>query len=220
MAKVVPRPEHAEAEAARSADPQTMAVGHVETLVGDSSSTSQIREDFLSPEERELLARAQAGDQRALRSIYDRYQSQVRGHLFRLLGPDPDVDDLVQTVFARAFVALSGFRGSSTLSTWLYRITANSSHNLLRQRFRRERVTAALHWLQSDGRHVLPERVQARDEAQRVLRRLHPDLRQVFVLYNYEGLTLQEISTILHRPISTVGDRLTRARKKLKELVS
>jgi RNA polymerase sigma-70 factor (ECF subfamily) len=175
---------------------------------------------YLTPEQVNLIARARAGEQRALRILYETHQAQVRGHLYRLLGPDPEVDDLVQTVFSRAFNALGSFKGNSTLSTWLYRITANTTHNLLRQRYRRDRVKRALKWF-NDGRgtHVAAEKLEARDEAMRLLRLLPPELREIFVLYHYQGLTLQEISRIVERPISTVGDRLSRARKRLRELV-
>lgn len=177
---------------------------------------------YLSLEEQQLLTRARAGEHRALRQIYSTYQNQVRAHLYRLLGPDCEVDDLIQIVFARAFNALDRFQGNSTLSTWLYRITANTTHNLARQRFRRDRVKAALTWFNEGrgGTHVAPTRVEARDEAHRILARLPPDLREVFVLYHYEGLTLQEISSILEKPVSTIGDRLTRARRRLRELVA
>jgi RNA polymerase sigma-70 factor (ECF subfamily) len=200
-----------------------MALEHAEPLSGSlpaDAARDASPNSFLSPEDRLLVTRARAGDQRALRQIYEAHHHQVRGHLFRLVGPDPDVDDLVQTVFARAFLALDGFRANSTLSTWLYRITANTTHNLLRQRFRRERVKSALHWFdRGRSSSVSGNGVEARDEAQRVLLQLHPDLREIFVLYHYEGMTLHEISQILDRPVSTIGDRLTRARKRLRELV-
>jgi len=177
---------------------------------------------YLTPEEQQLLVRARAGEHRALRQLYGTYNGQVRAHLYRLLGPDCEVEDLTQVVFARAFNALDRFQGNSSFSTWLYRITANTTHNLTRQRFRRDRVKAALNWFNA-GRgagHVASTRLEARDEAHRILGRLRPDLREVFVLYHYEGLTLQEISAVLEKPVSTIGDRLTRARRKLRELVA
>jgi RNA polymerase sigma-70 factor (ECF subfamily) len=79
----------------------------------------------------------------------------------------------------------------------------------------------ALRWFDA-GREadlVQASKVVARDEVQRILEQLHPDLREVFVLYHYEGLTLQEIAEVLDRPLSTIGDRLTRARKRLQSLV-
>jgi RNA polymerase sigma-70 factor (ECF subfamily) len=171
--------------------------------------------------QRELIAQARAGDERVLRIIYDQHEHQVRGHLHRLLGRDSEIDDLVQIVFSRAFAALDSFESKSSISTWLYRITVNTTHNVLRQRFRRDRMQRAVRWFDS-GRgadRVQASKLEARDEAHRILERLRPELRQIFVLYHYEGLTLQEISAIIERPISTVGDRLTRARKELRELV-
>lgn len=184
--------------------------------VGTRSQTHQGTND-----QAQLVARAQAGDERALRVIYERHERQVRGHLFRLLGPDSELDDLVQIVFSRAFAAIDRFEGKAAISTWLYRITANTTHNLLRQRFRRERMRQAVRAFNigREADRVQPSKVEARDEAQRLLEQLSPDLRQTFVLYHYEGLTLQEISTILGRPVSTIGDRLTRARKKLRKIV-
>jgi len=200
-----------------SASAENIAIAHV----GGDEVSSPSGATYLTADEQELLTRARAGQARALREMYNTYQTQVRAHLYRLLGSDCDIDDLTQIVFARAFNALDKFQGNSTLSTWLYRITANTTHNLLRQRFRRDRVKTALGWFNSSqSQHVSSSRVEARDEAHRILQCVSPDLREVFVLYHYEGLTLQEISDILGKPVSTVGDRLTRARKKLRELVS
>ena len=176
---------------------------------------------YLSGPEQLMLAQARAGNSRALRQFYDGHQAQVRGHLYRLLGPDSEIDDLVQTIFARAFAALATFKGNSTLSTWLYRITTNTTHNLLRQRFRRGRVKSAFQWwLSGRALQLQPSQSDVRDEAVRLLQHLAPDLREVFVFYHYEGLTLQEIAQILDKPLSTIGDRLTRARKRLHELVT
>ena len=184
-----------------------------------SISAASLSSASLTSEER-LIARAKVGEQRALREIHDAYQSQVRAHLHRLLGSDPDIDDMVQIVFVRAFSALDRFRGGSSLATWLYRITANSTHNLLRQRYRRNRLKAAVHWF-NQGRkaHVANAGLDTRQQAESLLEHLHPDLRQVFVLYHYEGLTLHEIAEVFEKPISTIGDRLGRARKRLQALV-
>lgn len=184
-------------------------------VVAPAASSSALASD-----EQLLIARAQAGDPRALREIHDAYQGQVRAHLHRLLGPDSEIDDLVQVIFVRAFTAIKRFRGGSTLATWLYRITANTTSNLLRQRYRRNRLKAAVQWFNQGRRaEVQGPTLDARRQAHSLLEHLHPDLRHVFVLYHHEGLTLQEIAEILEKPISTIGDRLSRARKRLRELV-
>lgn len=197
----------------------------VESLRADAhevGSRSHDAREFsaLTADERIMVVRARAGDERAMRQIYRLHQARVRGHLHRLLGDDADVDDVLQTVFSRAFAALDRFKGESTLRTWLYRITANTTHNLLRKRYRQARVRRAFgQFVNATGSSVPPSRMQARDEARRALASLPPDLQEIFVLYHYEGLTLQEISDVQSRPISTIGDRLTRARKRLKKAV-
>jgi len=196
---------------------------HVESLTRvDSQTLREHAPVFLTTEEHMRLLRARAGDPRALREIYNEYHAQVRSHLFRLLGPDCEIDDLTQIVFARAFNALRGFQGNASVGTWLYRITANTTHNLIRQRFRRDRVKVALRWFNQsqDVRRVATNPTEARDEVHRILAQIRPDLREVFVLYHYEGLTLQEISEVLDKPVSTIGDRLTRARKHIRDLVA
>lgn len=213
-------------QAVEGPPPDSSMIERIESPVAarhlDQAADAEERSPYLSAEEQRLLELARAGNAHALRKLYDTYNGQVRGHLYRLLGADPDIDDLVQTVFIRAFNALDRFKGNSALSTWLYRITANTAHNLMRQRYRRERAKNALRWfnLGRDAHVQHDNRAEVRDEARRLLARLSPDLRQIFVLYHYEGLTLQEISQIVDRPISTVGDRLTRARKKLKDLAA
>ncbi|NVB39056.1 RNA polymerase sigma factor [Pseudenhygromyxa sp. WMMC2535] len=202
---------------------QSLTVDNTELAPGGTQASLSARP--VSPvalEERQLLARAKAGDERALRSIYERHQHQVRCHIHRLLGSDSEVDDLVQIVFSRAFAAIDQFEGKAAISTWLYRITANTTHNTLRQRFRRERMRRAMRLfdLGRGADRVSAGHLEAGNEAQRILEGLHPDLRQIFVLYHYQGLTLQEISDVVERPVSTVGDRLNAARKKLRELVS
>lgn len=179
------------------------------------------RDDRAAPEdETTLIARARAGDERAMRALYQRCEPLVRAFLCRMLGRDPDLDDLIQTVFVRAFMAIGEFRGESKFSTWLYQICANTSRNLLRSRYRRGRLHQALLFFTIAREGELSSGgLGAQAEAERLLLRLRPDLREIFVLYHHEGLTLQEISEVVGLPLSTAGDRLTRARKELARLV-
>lgn len=174
----------------------------------------------LRAEERALLERIRTGDRRAQRVFYQRYHRQVRGHLFRLLASEADVDDALQTVFARAFAGLARFKGESSVKTWLYRITANTARNSMRHQFRQNRLKRAFHWFhQSRAHQHTGSPAEVHDEAQRMLHQLTPKLREIFVLYHHEGLNLREIAEVVDRPISTVGDRLTRARRQLQAMV-
>jgi len=162
---------------------------------------------------------ARRGDPRALRRLYDVHRDRVRAYLYRLLGRDAELDDLVQVVFAKAFMSLGSFRGESKVSTWLYRIAINCARNHLRGRGRRLKMLGALEiFARSCGGEAERRDPGAASEAILLLQQIRPDQREIFVLYHHEGLTLQEISDVTEAPISTVSDRLARARRELQRL--
>ena len=69
-----------------------------------------------------LVARARQGDGAAIETLFHLHLPGVHRVVYRLVGPQPDVEDLVQTVFVEAFRSLAGFRGDALFSTWLQRI--------------------------------------------------------------------------------------------------
>ena len=78
----------------------------------------------------QLVARAQAGDQRAFELLVRKYQYRIVQLVSRLVG-DADAPDVAQETFIRAWRALNGFRGQSAFYTWLYRIGINTAKNAL-----------------------------------------------------------------------------------------
>jgi RNA polymerase sigma-70 factor (ECF subfamily) len=168
-----------------------------------------------------LVEAARGGDPRALRRIHDEHRDRVRAYLYRLIGRDAELDDLAQIVFAKAFMSLGTFRGESKVSTWLYKIAINCARNHLRGRGRRMKMLGAFEiFARSCGGGAERRDPGAASEAILLLQQIRPDLREIFVLYHHEGLTLQEISEVTEAPISTVSDRLARARKELQRLAN
>jgi len=171
----------------------------------------------LDPDDPELLRRAAAGDERAVRELYRAHVDRVYRHVARILGPsDPDVEDVVQKVFLAALDGADKYRGSSKLSTWLVGIASRRALDEARSRWRRgrwQRMTERV----GLGRPVAQPDVAktARDEAEAMLQILTPDQRTVFVLKQVEGHTLQEISDMTGVGISTLHARLKAARKRL-----
>ena len=88
-----------------------------------------------------LIDKCLAGDQQALRALYDIHGARVYCLALRLTGSAADAEDIVQDAFLRAFGALGRFRRESKFSTWLYRIVLNRCRDLLATRNRRETVT-------------------------------------------------------------------------------
>jgi len=162
-----------------------------------------------------LAARCHAGDETAWEALYDAHFDFVFRVARRLGVPEHEAEDVSHDVFLVAHRRIGDFT-EGRLSTWLYRITAN----VVRDRHRRWRVRQSLDvfktWL--FGKDVpTPEAVAVRASAGRaieeVLARMSPKKREVFALYELEGLEGEQIADRLGCPIGTVWTRLHHARK-------
>jgi RNA polymerase sigma-70 factor, ECF subfamily len=89
------------------------------------------------PEERELLAAARGGDEGAFRRIVEHHRANLHAHCYRMLGSLHDAEDALQETLLRAWRALPGFRGQSSLRTWLYRIATNACLDAIARRPKR-----------------------------------------------------------------------------------
>jgi RNA polymerase sigma-70 factor (ECF subfamily) len=140
-----------------------------------------------------------------------------------MLGPDADLDDVVQEVFFQVFRSLPDFRGHSKFSTWLHRVTVNVVL-MIRRRARSRPVLTSEHAARHEpSEHQLPdqEMVRARRLAafRRLLDRLSDKKRTVFVLHELEGMAPAEIAELVDCPVLTVRTRLFYARRELAQLM-
>lgn len=172
----------------------------------------------------DLVARCQAGDQTAFRQLFDEHVAGVHRHLSLLLGPGPEVDDLVQLVFLNVFSAIKGFRQIASFSTWLFRITINVANQELRQRGRRRRLNSALteagHVRQSSTHHTPELQMHVQQQIYEILDQLPVKKRETYILYMYEGYSLEEIANLLGSSVSTIDSRLQSARKEIVKLLA
>jgi RNA polymerase sigma-70 factor (ECF subfamily) len=152
----------------------------------------------------------------------------------RFLGSREAAEDLLQDVFVKVHGSLAGFRGESSLKTWIARITVNAARNRRRDDARRLRVVAPVAGLASAGDDdppsldemardgaPSPER-RALSSAARVriedaLARLPADFREALVLRESEGLSYDEIARATGVEVGTVKSRIARARARLQE---
>jgi RNA polymerase sigma-70 factor (ECF subfamily) len=176
---------------------------------------------FDSTEEIELLRRAGAGDEAAVRALFRTHVGRIHRTVGRILGPsDPDVEDVVQHVFLAALAGADGFDGRSSVSTWILGIATRRALDQARSRFRRNRFRTITELVGLGQPAPRPDvRHQALDLAHAALAELHPDQRTVFVLHEVEGYTLQEIKDMTGVGISTLHARLKAAKKKLDAIV-
>jgi RNA polymerase sigma-70 factor, ECF subfamily len=169
------------------------------------------------PREDALLARCVSGDQGAWRDLYDAYYP-VAGAFLRKLGvKDSELEDAAQEVFAQLFRYLPDFRGDAQLKTWLYKLCATQA-----RRVRRGHVVSKLlaRWFSPDEPCATGldfNEATASQRVQRSLERLNEGERLVFVLYELEGLSGEEVARIAGCPVPTVWRRLHYARRKFIE---
>ncbi len=169
-------------------------------------------------DEQQLIARAVAGDEAAMRALYDAQVDRVFGLAYRLAGDRDLAEDFAQEAFLRAFDRLADFRGEAAFSSWLHAVTVSVAINGLRKLGRRRRHEVA--W---DGR-ALPELPAAGDlEVKRWLQRaideLPDDLRALVLLHYVEGHRHREIAELLGIPEGTSKARLARARELMRRAI-
>lgn len=179
--------------------------------------------------ESELIKRCRKGDRDAFNELVEIYQSRVINIAYSMLSDREDAYDAAQEAFVKIYRNIGGFKGKSSLSTWIYRIVLNVCNDALRKR-QRSAVTVSLSApSQEDDEKDMeitddapsPEELLELSERQRAVRlaisELSAEYKEIITLSDIEGLSYEEMANILKCPIGTVKSRLNRARNALKK---
>ena len=178
-----------------------------------------IQSEGVEDREGMLVERAARGDRAAFRELYDGHVDQVIGHVGRLLGPQGEVEDVVQEVFVRVHRSLESYRGDCKFSTWLYRVTRNVAIDHLR---RRKKMVSLDDWRPLRAKGDAWKQLEARDQLRALyaaLEQMPVEYREAFVLYEIQGCKLREIADITEAPLGTVASRVRRAREQLQDVL-
>ena len=177
----------------------------------------------------ELVRRALARDDTAFRIIMERHNRRLYRIARGILRNDTEAEDVVQEAYVSAFTHLDGFRGDSSLATWLARITMNEALG----RLRRERLAVDLDTFEAQRTEAQiiqfpqtvtsddPERTMAQREILQLVERATDNLpeifRIVFITRVIEGMSVEETADLLGLRPETVKTRLHRARRLVRE---
>jgi RNA polymerase sigma-70 factor (ECF subfamily) len=184
-------------------------------LFSTESPTKSLPDSF-------LVARAQKGDGRAFSVLLSRYRDRIFATLYGLTGDRDITEDLLQDVSLKAHLSICRFRGDSQFYTWLYRVAINrwkdwrawmgrKQEDILDEVVDRTAGTART--------DALVENEELRIILAGALQEL-PDLwREAVVLREIDGLTYEEIATVLSCSIGTVKSRLFRSRSMLRDIL-
>src|ERR1700735_1192322 len=179
-------------------------------------------------QERELVRLAQSGEEAAFEELIRRHQQRVFGLVSGILRRREDVEDVVQQVFLKVFVSLKRFDQRAAFSTWLYKISVNECWDYLRKK----KVRPLVYEADLSGEQVLrlggvvsadppassSDRAEARDLLERMMEKLPEQDRELLVLKEVEGFSVQELAEILDLNVNTVKVRLFRARARLMDV--
>jgi RNA polymerase sigma-70 factor (ECF subfamily) len=175
------------------------------------------------------LARAKAGDREGFRLLVERHSRSVFRLAYRLTGNEQDAEDVVQESFLRAYKQLQTFEARASFGTWLYRIAANYSLDLIRSRKRHqdhrplppegEPETDAM--LSIPATDPAPDRMayssQLGERISSALRELTEQERAAFVMRHFEGFSIEEIGATLGLGASAAKHSIFRAVQKLRK---
>lgn len=181
--------------------------------------------------EKEWIARAKRGDADAFEQLVLLHQTNVHNLCIRMVKNREDAMDLAQEAFLRAWRSLDSFRGESSFSTWLYRLTRNICLDFLRKNKNVSELPLSAH--DADGEDYdlpiespapTPEQTALQKEKQALLlaamEKLSAEHREILYYRVIRDLPYEQIAQILNVSLGTVKSRLCRARISLKDILA
>jgi RNA polymerase sigma-70 factor (ECF subfamily) len=172
----------------------------------------------MSVEEKSIIKKILDGDNDAFAELYFRYEKYIFAVAKRIVKLDQDAEEVTQDVFYRVLKGLSGFKGESKLSSWLYRITQNLSLNRIRdQRREREDTVGLPEDLVSSA--PAPEKEYEKKEAAEAVNSLPDRYRKALELYYSDGLSYKEIAEEMGVPINTVKTLISRGKNEAEKIL-
>ena len=162
----------------------------------------------------DFVAAAQQGEPAAQRWLYEEHRGCVYRLMVRMVGVQ-DAADVTQQVFLQVLRTIGQFSRRSKFRTWLYRLAVNEALQHLRRKERSKFLPLEHEIVDGSPTHTRrSERVELLEQA---LSRLDSDLRCVFLLREVDGLPYRDIAVALNVPEGTIGSRLNRARRLLRD---
>jgi RNA polymerase sigma-70 factor (ECF subfamily) len=172
------------------------------------------------------IARVRAGDGEGFRTLVDRHSRSVFRLAYRMTGNEADAEDVVQETFLRAYRQLASYEERASFSTWLYRIAANYALDLIRSK---RRTVEQQSPQDEEGRDMFdqiagaapsPDRllfsVEVKRRFQAAMSELTDQERAAFEMRHFEGMSIEQIGSVLELGDSATKNSIFRAVRKLR----
>ena len=176
--------------------------------------------------EQELVRAAAGGDTEAFERLVRTYENKIYHLALRMCGSADEAADVAQEAFLAAWRGLPSFRGEAGFATWLYRLTSNAAIDYLRRQ-KKQRGDMSLDDEElgldavdsAPGPQETAEGSELRAAVAEGLNQLSEGHRQVLVLREVQGLSYEEIASVLEVDMGTVKSRISRARSSLRKIL-
>ncbi len=167
-----------------------------------------------------MVDRCLTGEPAATRELFRRHRARVHACLYRVLGSNRDMDDLLQEAFLQVFQSLRNWRAEASLATWIDRVSVRVAYRYLSKKGKRVQTEE----LDDDAVSIvesspgIARRQLARDGVKRlyaVLDELSPAARLAFTLHEIDGRPLSEVAALVGSTVTATKLRVWRARKRI-----
>jgi RNA polymerase sigma-70 factor (ECF subfamily) len=177
-------------------------------------------ESVSTPDECNLVLRAQGGDQLAFEVLYERYNDRICRYMSRMIGNDGIGCELTQEVFLKAWEAIMSLRVPSSFASWLYRIATNRAYNYQQH----AKLLHMIPWEEYAMKEETPsvagpeEQVEEAELLKLALARVSPTYRPCLILYVVEEYSQRQISELLQMKESSIGRYVSRGKEELRQI--
>lgn len=188
---------------------------------------SQQEENRIS--EAEFINQLKKGSEKAFNQLITENQNKVYKLALSLVKNPTDAEDIAQETFVRVYTSINSFKGNSSLSTWLHKITYNLALDFIKKNSKKAKVTKTLddpedaELLSLSGETDIPERVfensQLKELIYSSLNKLPEEQRVLIELKDIHGFSYEEILEITGLKEGTMKSRLIRGRASLKKML-
>jgi RNA polymerase sigma-70 factor (ECF subfamily) len=176
-------------------------------------------ESVSTPDECNLVLRAQGGDQLAFEVLYERYNDRICRYMSRMIGNDGIGCELTQEVFLKAWEAIMSLRAPSSFASWLYRIATNRAYNYQQH----AKLLHMIPWEEYAMKEETPsvagpeEQVEEAELLKLALAHVSPTYRPCLILYVVEEYSQRQIAELLQMKESSIGRYVSRGKEELRQ---
>lgn len=172
----------------------------------------------------ELINRFLSGEEVAFNLIVKKYQKKIYWHARQMMGNHFDADEVTQEVLIVIYNKLKNFNFNSSLYTWIYKIVTTRSLNQIRKKqIKRFFSIDDKDEVELQDKHDIIEEMDAKEKLEKVkkiLEKIPPKQRQIFIMRNFEDLSYEEISEITGKSVGGLKANYFHALKKILELTN